>query len=60
MGALGDRALKTRVERIAREQSKQFSLAFETSIVGIEVAESLEAGDTTNRLGGAASIHLLL
>ncbi len=60
MRPLRHRTLQTRVIRIAREERDQLRLAREPRIVGVEIAQGLEAGDTAHGLGGAASNDCLL
>lgn len=55
MCTLGDGALQARIIGIAREQSDELRLALETSIVGVEVAKGLEAGDAAYGFRGTAS-----
>lgn len=55
MCALGDGALQAGIVCIAGEQSDELRLALKTSIVGVEIAKGLEAGDAAYGFCGTAS-----
>lgn len=59
MRPFGDGALQARVERITREQCDKLRLALEAGIVGVEVADGLEAGDPTHGFGGSTSFRII-
>lgn len=55
MSSFSDGALQARIVRIAREEGDKSRLAFKPGVIGVEVAERLEAGDAANRFCGTAS-----